>query len=431
MENLRLVSDYKFRLPSLAKEPAKLPNGAMLTLFCDKDAEIVRLEFVFRNAGSNNQQKFFTAAASANLLTEGSADMTGIQMADKLDYYAASVEKSVDRECSSIVFYFLKKYSLQLLPLIELIIKQPRYSEKEFEIYRNRQKQSFELNSSKTSTMAYRAFYQSLFAASNPLSRFGKVEDFDLLCPSDLRKYYDEFYSCRECEIYLAGNFTDEFLGEIESRFGSKPWGKSEIRVPQHSCETLTIPSQTLFVHKDKAAQASIRSGNLTLLHSHEDFMPLKVLIALFGGYFGSRLMTNIREEKGYTYSIGSYITTHRNCSVLSTTADVNSDKAEATLKEIDVEIERLQNDLVSQQELTMLKNYLLGECLRGLDGVFDLSEKYSIIRRSGYSLSYYDDMQRAITQTTPSQLRDLAQKYLVANNMSRVVVCDTASVRE
>lgn len=153
--------------------------------------------------------------------------------------------------------------------------------------------------------------------------------------------------------------------------------------------------------------------------------MPFKVLVALFGGYFGSRLMTNIREEKGYTYSIGSYVTTYRNCAVLSTLADVKAEKAKETFKEIDKEIEKLQNERVEEKELCVLKNYLLGECLRGLDGVFDMAEKFSVLRRSDYPLSYFDDMQKAIVETRPEDIRELARKYLRAEKMSRVLVCD------
>ena len=172
MKKLPLFSDYSFQLPSFDVENLSMSNGIKLNCFPDRDSEVVRLEFMFSDAGSNNQKKFFSASAAANMLTEGSGDLTGVQMADKLDYYAAYVEKTVDRESCSIVFYFLTKYSFDLLPLIEMIIKQPRYSEEEFEIYRNKQKQSFLLNNQKTNMIAYKKFYNSIFPASNPFGKF-------------------------------------------------------------------------------------------------------------------------------------------------------------------------------------------------------------------------------------------------------------------
>lgn len=425
MNELPLFSDFSFRLPDLRQRQIVFPNGVSLACFPDKDSEVVRLEFIFANAGSNNQKKYFTAAATANLLTEGSGDMSAAMMADKLDYYAAYVEKSTDRESTSVAFYFLKKYSAQIMPLVELIIKQPLYAEKEFDIYKNKQRQSVELNSRKTNMIAYKKFYQLLFPAENPLSGFGKASDFDLLSRDDVREFYDEFYSSKECEISLAGNFSDELLKTLEQNFGSNDWGKGKVHSMQEEPVTALPQVETAFVHKDKAVQASLRAGNVCISHKDKDFMPFKVLVALFGGYFGSRLMTNIREEKGYTYSIGSYVTTYRNCAVLSTLADVKAEKAKETFKEIDKEIEKLQNERVEEKELCVLKNYLLGECLRGLDGVFDMAEKFSVLRRSGYSLSYFDDMQKAIVETKPEDIRVLAQKYLMADKMSRVLVCD------
>lgn len=425
MNELPLFSDFSFRLPDLKQRQIVFPNGVSLACFPDKDSEVVRLEFIFANAGSNNQKKYFTAAAAANLLTEGSGDMSAAMMADKLDYYAAYVEKSTDRESTSVAFYFLKKYSAQIMPLVELIIKQPLYAEKEFDIYKNKQRQSVELNSRKTNMIAYKKFYQLLFPAENPLSGFGKASYFDLLSRNDVREFYDEFYSSKECEISLAGNFSDELLKTVEQNFGSNDWGKGKVHSMQEEPVTALPQVETAFVHKDKAVQASLRAGNVCISHKDKDFMPFKVLVALFGGYFGSRLMTNIREEKGYTYSIGSYVTTYRNCAVLSTLADVKAEKAKETFKEIDKEIEKLQNERVEEKELCVLKNYLLGECLRGLDGVFDMAEKFSVLRRSGYSLSYFDDMQKAIVETKPEDIRVLAQKYLRAEEMSRVLVCD------
>lgn len=425
MNELPLFSDFSFRLPDLRQRQIVFSNGVSLACFPDKDSEVVRLEFIFANAGSNNQKKYFTAAAAANLLTEGSGDMSAAMMADKLDYYAAYVEKSTDRESTSVAFYFLKKYSAQIMPLVELIIKQPLYAEKEFDIYKNKQRQSVELNSRKTNMIAYKKFYQLLFPAENPLSGFGKASDFDLLSRDDVREFYDEFYSSKECEISLAGNFSDELLKTLEQNFGSNDWGKGKVHSMQEEPVTALPQVETAFVHKDKAVQASLRVGNVCISHKDKDFMPFKVLVALFGGYFGSRLMTNIREEKGYTYSIGSYVTTYRNCAVLSTLADVKAEKAKETFKEIDKEIEKLQNERVEEKELCVLKNYLLGECLRGLDGVFDMAEKFSVLRRSGYSLSYFDDMQKAIVETKPEDIRVLAQKYLMADKMSRVLVCD------
>lgn len=440
MISLPLFSDYTFPLPDLRGKKTVFPNGIRLTGFLDSDSEVVRLEFIFPRAGSNNQAKFFSAVAAGGMISEGCGDLSGEEVADRLDYYGAYVEKSVDRESSSIAFYFLKKYSFEIIPLVELIIKHARYPEKQFEIYRAKQRQAWETSNQKTDTLAYKHFYKLLFPTAHPLSQFGALEDYDLLTAQDVRDFYNRFYTSENCEIVLAGSYSDVLLREVESRFGAKDWGNSS----EGSCicqnergkdfsQAVTEPngvqngiSETLIVHKDKAAQASIRVGGLTMRHNVADFLPFKVLVELFGGYFGSRLMCNIREEKGYTYSIGSFITTYRDCSVFTTLADVKAEKAIETFREINTEIDKLQNDLVSQGELSTLKNHLLGECLRGLDGALDLADKYSMTVRSGYSPSYFEDMQDAIRRVGAQDLRELACKYLRAETMLRVAVGDS-----
>lgn len=433
MNSLPLFSDYTFPLPDLRGRKTMFQNGVRLTEFADLDSEVVRLEFIFPKAGSNNQSKFFSAAAAGGMICEGCGDLSGEEVADRLDYYGAYVEKSVDRESGSIAFYFLKKYSLQLIPLVELIIKHARYPEKQFEIYRAKQRQAWETSNQKTDTLAYKHFYKLLFPTTHPLSQFGALEDYDILTAQDVRDFYNSFYTCADCEIVLAGGYSEALTKEVESRFGQNEWGncsdergKDFSKTPLQPKSTQSGISDALIVHKDKAAQASIRVGGLSVRHNEADFLPLKVLVELFGGYFGSRLMCNIREEKGYTYSIGSFITTYRDCSVLTTLADVKAEKAIETFREINTEMEKLQNDLVPQGELSTLKNYLLGECLRGLDGALDLADKYSMTVRSGYSPSYFEDMQDAIRRVGAQDLRELACKYLRAETMLRVAVGDS-----
>jgi predicted Zn-dependent peptidase len=401
-------------------------NEVKLTCFHDKDSEIIRLEFLFANAGSVNQKKFFASAATSNLITEGCGKLSAIEVADKLDYYAAYVERVSDRDSSSLVFYFLKKYQQYLLPLIEQIIKQPTYSEREFEVYISKQKQNFDINAQKTSMIAYKEFYRSVFPPQHPLSLFGEREDFDKLTPSDVKEFYNDFYTSSQCEIVLSGNYSEDFIKELEKYFGKESWGK---KTSNQDLIDYTISiensnkAQLKTINKPSAAQASIRMGCVGLNHRREDFLPFSVVVCLLGGYFGSRLMMNIREDKGYTYGISANLFAYKYASVLSIAADVKADKAQETLDEIEKEIIILQNDLVSENELSQVKNYLIGDCIRSLDGAFDKADKYSYLKKIECQYDYYKNFINTIKTITPNQVRDLSQKYLDLNYFAKIKV--------
>ncbi|MBR5254192.1 MAG: insulinase family protein [Bacteroidales bacterium] len=429
INNLPQLLDVDIQLSCKPDDVFSFANNVKLHCFEDKDSEIIRLEFIFLNAGSVNQDKFFTSAASANLITEGCGELSAIEVADKLDFYAAYVERVSERDSTSLVFYFLKKYQQNLLPLIEKIIKQANYNEKEFEIYISKQKQNFEINAQKTSMIAYKEFYRTIFSENHPLSKFGEKEDFDKLSPSDVKSFYEDFYTSSQSEIILSGNYDKAFVRELERFFGTETWGgeKENFELKDYSIDTNCLnKGLEKTINKKGAAQASVRVGCVSLEHNHKDFLPFSVVVCLLGGYFGSRLMMNIREDKGYTYGISANLSSYRYASVFSIASDVKADKAQATIDEIEKEITILQNDLVSLSELSQVKNYLIGECIRNLDGAFDKSDKYSFLMKLNHKYDYYKNFIDTVKSISPNEIRDLSQKYLDLNLISKIKVGDT-----
>ena len=429
INNLPQLLDVDIQLSCKPDDVFSFANKVKLHCFEDKDSEIIRLEFLFLNAGSVNQEKFFSSAASANLITEGCGELSAIEVADKLDFYAAYVERVSERDSTSLVFYFLKKYQQNLLPLIEKIIKQANYNEKEFEVYISKQKQNFEINAQKTSMIAYKEFYRTIFPKNHPLSKFGEKEDFDKLSTADVKAFYRQFYASNQSQIILSGNYDEGFVREIERFFGTETWGKDKknAELTNYFIEkNYANKGLEKTINKKGAAQASVRVGCVSLEHNHKDFLPFSVVVCLLGGYFGSRLMMNIREDKGYTYGISANLSAYRYASVFSIASDVKADKAQATIDEIEKEITILQNDLVSLSELSQVKNYLIGECIRNLDGAFDKSDKYSFLMKLNHQYDYYKNFIDTIKSISPNEIRDLSQKYLDLNLISKIKVGDT-----
>ncbi len=177
------------------------------------------------------------------------------------------------------------------------------------------------------------------------------------------------------------------------------------------------------FLEKDDSVQSTIRIGRVLFNKMHKDYHAMKVLNTILGGYFGSRLMANIREDKGYTYGIGSRIVSMNNAGYMYIATEVGTKVCNDAVKEIYNEINKLRTELVSQEELNLVKNYMMGDFMRSADGPFALADKFKKIMFYGLSYSYYDDFVNTIKTITPEQIKTLANQYLNPDDLYELVV--------
>jgi predicted Zn-dependent peptidase len=155
----------------------------------------------------------------------------------------------------------------------------------------------------------------------------------------------------------------------------------------------------------------------------HPDFINVQVLNNIFGGFFGSRLMSNIREEKGYTYGIYSYLENHIQQSAWIISTEAGRDVCEATITEVYKEMEGLRNEEVDEEELLLVQNYMMGSILGDLDGPFHIINRWKNIILNGLSEDYFYNQIDGIKKANPQELHRLANKYLVPENFYELVV--------
>ena len=175
-------------------------------------------------------------------------------------------------------------------------------------------------------------------------------------------------------------------------------------------------------INKEESLQSGIRIGKLLIPKTHKDFPKLFLLNTILGGYFGSRLMTNIREDKGYTYGIGSGLSSNKKESTFFISTEVGSDYTKATVTEIEKEIEKLQKQLVSEKELDLVKNYLFGSFMRNFDGAFEAIDRFKAINELGMDYNYYEFLFSEIKTANSESIRETAKKYFNFDNMVKVV---------
>jgi predicted Zn-dependent peptidase len=183
------------------------------------------------------------------------------------------------------------------------------------------------------------------------------------------------------------------------------------------------MTEKSVFLHKEGALQSAIRIGRRIITRSHPDYPGLSVLNTLLGGYFGSRLMSNIREDKGYTYGIGSAVVSLSAAGYFFISTEVGADVTSAALDEIYKEVELLRREAVDQEELAMVRNYMMGSFLKGIDGPFALIDRFKTIHLSGLDYDYFDRYLRTLESIGPEELKDLAVRYFDRNDLCELVV--------
>lgn len=398
-----------------------LKNGIKVFTLNNGSQELTKIEFLFK-AGMFYQPKPLIASAANNLLETGTKSYTANQISDGIDFYGSFFECSVDQDYSSLALFSLNKYLDNSLKFVEEIIKYPTFPKEEFDIYISNKKQKHLVNSQKVNVLARRRFSELIFGEKHPYGIDVKTEDFEKLSVNEVKDFYSHFYHSANCTIIASGKLPDNLIDVLNNYFGSSAWGNANI-ITEPKAEVSTTKDNKHFVEKADAIQSAIRVGRIMFNKKHEDYFKFQVLNTILGGYFGSRLMANIREDKGYTYGIGSGLSSLVNAGYFFISTEVGADVTNDALKEIYAEIKLLREELVGEEELETVRNYVLGQFLRSVDGAYALADKFKAIWEFGLGYDYFDRYFDAVKSVTPQELKDLANKYLQEKDLIELVV--------
>ncbi len=402
------------------EEKSYLNNGIPVGYVHGGSQEVCKIDFVFA-AGVIQSNKPLVASFTNNLMREGTENYSAFEIAEKVDYYGAFLGQSTNYHHAQVTLYCLSKYLPELLPVMEEIIKRPLFTQHEFDIYLEKKKHEFLVDSEKVKTLAFRRSQEILFTDNHPYGRVAHIENFDLLSVEDIKQFHKQQYASNLCTILVAGQAGEEFLPLLNQYFGGDDWG-NQTKENHQLPEPKGAEDSFELVEKADAMQSAIRLVRHMVTKDHPDYLPLQVLNTLLGGYFGSRLMNNLREEKGLTYGISSFIVSFLKAGVFSVATEVVAEKRELAVNEIFSEMETLQTEKVDDEELSRVKNYMLGELLRNLDGPFAVSDAYRGMMGFDIDIQFYHRFVETINKITPDEIQVLAQKYLNRNDFYTVI---------
>lgn len=409
------------RIPSSLEMPRTelrtLQNGMRLYTLRADDFEVVRVSFVF-HAGTVTQNAPFVAGTTANLLAEGSSRMTGRQIAEQLDFYGSYFEANLDRDYVYISFCSLRRYFRETLKAAEEILLRPVFPEHEVESYCRKRRQQLAVERTKVDVMAREAFAGALFGPEHPYGISYPESAYGSLERSQPEQHYRRLYTGGNGIAVCSGHVGTEELNAIIALAEQLPAGElPDLQFP--------APESRPFVHieRPEALQSSIRIGRLLFPRTHPDFVGMQVVATVLGGYFGSRLMRNLREEHGYTYGVMASAVNFDRAGYLAIATQVGAEVTRAALDEIFRETERLRREPVGEEELILTKRILTGEMMRILDGPFGIADVAIENILSGMGDDAVNRQLQEILAVTPERIQELACRYLDPERLVTVVV--------
>ena len=405
----------------LRPERLEMKNGMQLNVIRAGSQEVVRLDLLI-GGGQWHQTQALQALFTNRMLREGTPTMTSAQIAEKLDYYGAWLDLSSSVNCGFVTLYSLNKYFPRTLAIIADMLMNPSFPEKELEVVLETNRQQFLVNSSRVEVIARKHFNRSLFGEEHPFGRFAVESDYGRITPEVLREFYRKYYHSGNCTVYVSGKVTPEIIRCIEEHLGNAPWGEIKKVQPLELIEPRQTTEKHVFVEKADALQSSLKMGCFMMDRVHPDFLKARVMVTLFGGYFGSRLMSNIREDKGYTYGIGAGIVNCPGSGVLAITTEADNQYIDSIITEVYREMDKMCNDLAPQEELEMVRNYMLGDFCRSYEGPFSLSEAWIYTKTADLDDDFFVRQVDSIRSITAEEIRTLAQRYLCKENLIEVV---------
>jgi predicted Zn-dependent peptidase len=410
-----------FGIDSLLPEIIHFNNGITCYQINKGSQDLVKIEFLF-DAGTYFQNTKFSAFSAIQLLTEGTKNFTSQQISQTFDFFGAYIEKEIDRDFAIISFYCLNKYIDNLLPLIEEIIKSPTYPENEIELFKEKQKSQLIINREKVNFIARTKFTEIIFGKNHPYGTVAELADIKNLTREDVLDFHKKQITSTNCKILISGKITKSCIEKISKFFGSEKWGDNYNNEKIYTSSDI-ISEKKNYIIKDNAVQSAMRIGKEMFNFNNSDYFNFQLLNTIFGGYFGSRLMKNIREDKGYTYGIGSAIIPLKHSGFFFISTEVGAEYTQKTLDEIYKEIENLCNNIIEEEELNLVKNYKFGEFIRGIDGAFAIAEVIKPIILYNLDFSYYKNYLNSLKSATSEDMYNIANKYFKKNDFVELVV--------
>lgn len=402
-----------------AVDSFQLDNGLESHFVLAGTQEVVKIELVFW-AGRPYEQAQLIARTTAALIKEGTPQLRQAQISEAMDYYGAGMLVPVQTDTAQFTLYALSKELVNVLPTFIEMLLNPAFEQKDLVNYIARQRQRIKEDLSKNEVLAYRQLTEAFYGREHAYGYNSYPDSYEDINRELLLEHHQRCYNADNAFVIVSGQMdaqTQQFICQQLSRL---PQGQAQ------QAQHLTGTAQPKAYYKTQGQghmQSAIRMGRKLFARTHKDAKDFYILSTLLGGYFGSRLMANIREQKGYSYQVSANYESLRFDGSFQIDTEVAPQYVEATIKEIHFEIDRLQNEAVAQEEINMLRNYMMGSFLSMVDGPFSWAETIRTLRIEQLGVSAFSELIESVQSINSQRIQQLAQEYLKKEDLWTVVV--------
>jgi len=418
-ESPAIVSPAEFDLQLLPYQRFQLTNGIPVYVIDGGAEDVISVELVYE-VGSWQDEKNLIAKTTAALMKTGTSSKTAFEINEHFEYYGSSLQCGAGYHHTSFGFHSLVKHLPELLPVMQEVLEDPIFPQSELDLYKQNRAQQLTVNLEKSSFVASRHADECVFGIHHPYGTFTTTDDIAHIEREDLVEFYTNYLKTGSCTLFIAGKIPNNLQVLLQKHFGDIP--QSRVKLSYKAIQPLPEKKHRISLD-EKGVQGSVRLATNFYNRHHPHFMTCQVLNTIFGGYFGSRLMNNIREDKGYTYGIHSYLTPHMQEGAWIISTEAGKDVCEATIQEVYNEMKLLREVPVEEDELALVKNYLFGKILGDLDGPFPVIARWKNIVLNGFDASYFYNNLRTIRSISAQEIQSLANIYLQPENFYEIVV--------
>ena len=400
-------------------EKYTLRNGVDVYAIDAGAEEVLQVEWVYY-AGNWYEEQNLIAASTNFLLRNGTSTKTAFQINEHFEYYGSYLNRACYNETATVTLHSLTRHIAELLPVVKEILTDSVFPQTELDIYKQNMKQRLNVNLKKADFIASRLIDAYLYGEQHPYGRFSSFEAFDAVEQQSVKDFYKQYYLSGKLVMFVAGKLPANIFQLLDENFGDLAHQPLKV---EPAAVTPATQKKYRITNDPNGMQGSIRMAIPFPNRHHPDFLKAQVLNIVLGGFFGSRLMSNIREEKGYTYGIHSYLQNHIQQSGWLITTEAGRDVCEATIAEVYKEMELLRNEPVGEEELSLVRNFMIGSILGDLDGPFHIINRWKNIILNGVPEDYFNRQMETIKTVSAEELQGLANKYLQPENFYELVV--------
>lgn len=405
------------------KKKQKYSNGLQSTLVHYGNTPKTSISLIIKtgNIHEKNDQ-IWLADLTGRMLREGTAKMNFADLSRKVATMGGSLNVSVGLSQTTISGSVLSEYAPEFIKLISDLVAAPAFPASELERLKGDLKRRLTTQKAVPQQLAQEQFFAALYGDQRYGKTFPTEDMIDGYTIQKVKDFYNANYGAKRSVIYVVGQFDEKAVTTAINSSLTKWKAGPAVDYPKF---TTKVSGDTLIIDRDKAPQTTVMLGLPVLTPTSKDYVPMMVANSLLGGSFGSRITSNIREDKGYTYSPFSTVTNRIGSSVWYEQADVTSEHTVASLQEIESEIKKLQAISPSDEELQGIKNYEAGIFVLQNSSAGGIIGQLNFLDVYGLDDSFLNNYVKNIHSVTPDKVSQVVKDHIDYDKMTKVLVGD------